>query len=193
MAQFANKQRRRSYKRHSPPRNATGQHGLLPACGPVDITHARSVDTLPAHPPPEDGEAATVQSCICELPSNKNSTSPQPGKLFASTLRGLGSRLCFFFFLNKSPLKFIYWPCWVFVAGPRLSPAVVSRASAPWCSGFSPWRPAPLHRMAFRSCGSGAPGGQAQAWWHTGLVAPQHVRSSRAGGCTGVPCIARQL
>ena len=155
-------------------------------------THVLWTPCPPTHLPKtvrlQLSRAASVSSHrikIAHLHSQESSLHPHSG-VWAPDF-------AFFFFFNKSPLKFIYWPCWVFVAGPRLSPAAVSRASAPWCSGFSPWRPAPLHRMAFRSCGSGAPGGQAQAWWHTDLVAPQHVRSSRAGGCTGVPCIARQL
>lgn len=97
MARFVHRWRRRRRKRRSPPRNSTGRRGLLiPGC--ADITHARSVDTLLAHLPPKDGEVGTVQSCVCELSSNKNSTSPQPGKLFAPTLRSLGSRLGFVFF-----------------------------------------------------------------------------------------------
>ena len=38
-------------------------------------------------------------------------------------------------------------------------------------------------------------GSRAQAWqlWHTGLVAPQHVGSSRTRARTRVPCIGRQI
>ena len=32
---------------------------------------------------------------------------------------------------------------------------------------------------------------QAQELWHMGLVAPQHVESSRTRDCTCVPCIGR--
>ena len=34
---------------------------------------------------------------------------------------------------------------------------------------------------------------QAQQLWHTGLVAPRHVGSSRTRACTHVPCIGRQI
>lgn len=101
MARFVNRRRRRRRKRRSPPGNSTGQRGLLiPGCA--------DVDTLLAHPPPKDGEAGTVQSCVCELSSNKTSTSPRPGKLFAPTLRGLGSRLGFGFVFFKINLFEIY-------------------------------------------------------------------------------------
>ena len=35
--------------------------------------------------------------------------------------------------------------------------------------------------------------GQAQQLWHTGLVAPQHVGSSRTRARTHVPCIGRRI
>ena len=124
IALFANKQRRRRRKCRSPPRNTTGQHSLLiPGC--ADITHARSVDTLLAHPLPKAGEvgpsgAASVSSHrtkIAHLHGQESSLHPHSG-VWAGF---------FFFFFNQSLLKFIYWLCWVFAAGPGLSPAAVSR------------------------------------------------------------------
>lgn len=86
IALFANKQRRRRRKCRSPPRNTTGQHSLLiPGC--ADITHARSVDTLLAHPLPKAGEvgpsrAASVSSHrtkIAHLHGQESSLHPHSG------------------------------------------------------------------------------------------------------------------
>ena len=70
------------------------------------------------------------------------------------------------------------------------------------CEGFLQlWRVgATLHHGARASryrglscCGAQAPDAQAQQLWLTGLVAPQHVRSSQTRARTRVPCISRQI
>ena len=96
------------------------------------------------------------------------------------------SGICSFFF-NIYILKFIYfWLHWVFVAVRRLSLVAESVGySLLWCSGFS------LRCfLLLRSTGSRA---QAQQLWRTGLVAPQHVGSSRTRARTRVPCIGRWI
>ena len=59
---------------------------------------------------------------------------------------------------------------------------------------------ATLHRGARAShyrglirCGAQAPDAQAQQLRPTGLAAPRHVGSSRAGARTRVPCIGRRI
>ena len=103
--------------------------------------------------------------------------------------------------------SFIYlWLCWVFVAVHRLSLAVVSRGySSLQCAGFSLswllllWSMG-FRRAGFSSCGSWAQQlwlvgsrAQAQQLWCKGLVAPQHVGSSRARVQTCVPSIGRRI
>ena len=70
------------------------------------------------------------------------------------------------------------------------------------CAGFLQLRlaGATLHRGARAShcrspshCGAQAPDAQAQQLWLTGLVALQHVGSSRTGARPRVPCIGRRI
>ena len=46
---------------------------------------------------------------------------------------------------------------------------------------------------AFSCCRAQSLGTQAQQLWHMGLVAPQHVGSSRSRDRTHVPCIGRRI
>ena len=82
---------------------------------------------------------------------------------------------------------FIYfWLCWVFVAARGLSLVAASGGySSLRCVRFSlRW----LHLL--RNTGSRA---QAQKLWHTDLVAPRHVGSSRTRDRTRVPCIGKWI
>ena len=75
----------------------------------------------------------------------------------------------------------------VFVAALRLSLVVVSGGyTSLWCTGFSLLWLLLLNSTGFRVHGL-------QQLWHTGLVALQHVKSSRTMGQTHVPCIDRQI
>ena len=58
------------------------------------------------------------------------------------------------------------------------------------CAGFSLRWLLLLWSTGSRRAGSR---GQAQQLWHTGLVAPQHVGSSRTRDRTHVPCIGRRM
>ena len=116
-------------------------------------------------------------------------------------------RKILFFFLQIYFILFIYfWLCWVFVAVPGLSLVVASRGhSSMRCTGFSLWWLLLLwsigsRHMGFSSCGVQAQQlwlmgcrAQAQELWRTGLVALQHVRSSRTRPWTRVPCIGRRI
>ena len=102
---------------------------------------------------------------------------------------------------------FIYFRLhWVFVAAHRLSLVAASRGhSSSWCLGFSLqclllWQSTGSRHMGFSSCGTQAQ----QLWftgsrvetqqlWHVGLVAPQHMGSSRTRTRTRVPCIGRRI
>ena len=109
-----------------------------------------------------------------------------------------------FFFLIY---KFIYfWLCWVFIAACRLSLLAVSGVySLLRCAGFSlRWvlllQSTGSRHVSFSSCGTQAQqswltGSRAQArqLWHMGLVALQHVGSSRTRARTHVPCIGRRI
>ena len=98
--------------------------------------------------------------------------------------------------------KFIYFRLrWVFVAVCRLSLVVASGGySSLLCAGFSLWWLLLLQSTGFSSCGTWAQQlwlagsrAQAQQLWHTGLVAPWHVGSSRTRARTSVPCIGRWI
>ena len=117
-------------------------------------------------------------------------------------------KLCtLYFFLNLFNL-FIY----LFLAAlglrccRRLSLVAVSEGySSFWCAGFSlRWlllfRSTGSRCTGFSSCGTRGQQlwlvgsrAQAQQLWHTGLVAPQHVGSSRTRTRTRVPCIGRRI
>ena len=95
--------------------------------------------------------------------------------------------------------KFIYlfiyfWLRWVFAAAHRLSLVAASGGySSLWCVGFSLWwllllQSTGSRRLGFSSCGT-----RAQQLWHTGLVAPRYVGSSRTRDQTHVSCIGRQI
>ena len=118
----------------------------------------------------------------------------------------LGHKILFFFFFNKFIYLFYFWLLRVFVAARGLSLVVASGGySSLWCAGFSlQWllllRSTGSRRMGFSSCGAQAQllwlagsKAQAQYLWHTGLVAPQHVGSSRIRAQTRVPCIGRRI
>ena len=114
----------------------------------------------------------------------------------------------FFFEINLFILLFIYyfWLCWVFVAVPRLSLVVANGGcSSLRCASFSLqwllllWSTG-SRCTGFSSCGTQAQQlwlmastAQAQQLWCTGLVAPQHVGSSRTRAGTHVPCIGRRI
>ena len=101
---------------------------------------------------------------------------------------------------------FIFWLHWVFVAVCGLSLVALSGGySLLRCAGFSLqwllllWSTGSRH-AGFSSCGMWAQQlwlagcrAQAQQLWHMGLVAPQHVGSSRTRARTRVPCIGRWI
>ena len=98
---------------------------------------------------------------------------------------------CFVLFFN-----FFFWLCWVFVAVHRLSLVVASGGySLLHCMGFSLRWLVLLQSIGSRCAGFSSCGMQAQLWllWPSGLVAPQHVGSSRTRGQTRVPCIGRWI
>ena len=103
--------------------------------------------------------------------------------------------ILFYYVLKINLFLLIYfWLCQVFVAARRLSLVAASGGySSLWCAGFSLQWLLLLHSTgsrctAFSSCGT-----QAQQLWHTGLVAPRHVGSSRTRARTRVPCIGRRI
>ena len=102
---------------------------------------------------------------------------------FESTLNCTGSLYCFLVFLIY--VLFFGWAVslllhagflWLQWTGPTLH----CGARASHCSGFS-------------CCRIQALGRRLQQLWHTGLVAPQHVESSRTRDWTHVPCIGGQI
>ena len=111
------------------------------------------------------------------------------------------------FFLNKFIYLFYFWLRWVFVAARGLSLVAASGGySLLRCAGFSLWwllllQSTGSRRTGFSSCGTWASvavacglsscGMRAQQLWHTGLVAPWHVGSSRTRAQTRVPCLGR--
>ena len=116
------------------------------------------------------------------------------------TSRPCGSFFPFFFF------SIYFWLHWVFIAERQLSLAVASGGySSLRCTGFSlRWllllRSTGSRRVGFSTCSTWArqlwlAGSrvQAQQLWCTGLVAPQHVGSSRTRARTLVPCIGRWI
>ena len=118
------------------------------------------------------------------------------------------SNLSIFFFVNLFLFiyLFIFWLRWVFVVAHGLSLVAASRghSSLP-CAGFSlRWllllRSTGSRRTGFSSCRTWtqqlwltSSRAQAQQLWYTGLVAPQHVGSSRTRARTPVPCIGRWI
>ena len=136
-------------------------------------------------------------------------------QLFVFLLSFLQPSTTLFFFLLISAFffnKFIYflfiyfWLHWVLVAVHKLSLVEESGGySSLQCLGFSlRWllflRSTGSRRTGFHSCGTWAQQlwftgsrAQAQQLWHMGLVAPQHVGSSRSRDRTRVPCIGRQI
>ena len=100
----------------------------------------------------------------------------------------------FSFFKNLFILFIYFCLHWVFIAVCGLSLVVASRGcSSLWCAGFSlRWLlllpSTGSRRTGFSSCGMGA-----QQLWYTGLVAPQHVGSSRTKARICVPCNGRQI
>ena len=96
----------------------------------------------------------------------------------------------FFFFFN-----FIYfWLLWVFVAVRGLSLVAVSGGySSLWCTGFLLWWLLLLRSNGSRHAGFSSCSTRAQQLRHAGLVAPQHVGSSRTRDRTCVPCVDRRI
>ena len=113
------------------------------------------------------------------------------------------------FFFNNFLNLFIYfyfWLPWVFVAACGLFSGCVE-----WgllfvavCGLLIGWllllQSTGSRRVGFSSCGTWAQQlwltgsrAQAQKLWHTGLVAPRHVGSSRTRARTRVPCTGRQI
>lgn len=98
--------------------------------------------SLLAHPLPKDGEVGPSRAA--SVSSHRTKIAHLHGQESSCThTQGFGLRLGFvFFFFNKSLLKFIYWLCWVFAAGPWLSPAAVEQGllnrGVPVCCGGSP-------------------------------------------------------
>ena len=89
---------------------------------------------------------------------------------------------------------FYFWLHWVFVAACRLSLVVVSRGySSLWCAGFSLWWLLLLRSTGSWCAGFSSCGTWAQFLWRMGLVAPQHLGSSRTRARIRVPCIGRQI
>ena len=127
-------------------------------------------------------------------------------KLSHSSLMLCSFFLQSFFFINLFYIFIYFWLHWVFIAACGLSLVVASRGySLLQCAGFSLWWLLLLQSMGsrhagFSSCGMWAQQlwltgsrAQAQQLWRTGLVAPQHVGSSRTRVRTRVPCIGRQI
>ena len=89
---------------------------------------------------------------------------------------------------------FFFWLCWVFIAACGLSLIVASRCySSLQCVGFSLWWFLLLRSTGSRLVGFSSCSVWAQQLWHTGLVAPQRVRSSQTRARTRVPCIGRRI
>ena len=61
------------------------------------------------------------------------------------------------------------------------------------CAGFSLRWLLLLQSMGSRHVGFSSCGTQAQQLWRMGLVAPQHVGSSRTGAWTRIPCTGRWI
>ena len=103
---------------------------------------------------------------------------------------------CFAFFfgcVGSSLLQAGFLQLW------RAGATLCCSMRASYCGGFSLQSTDSRH-TGFSSCGSWAQQlwltgsrAQAQQLWHTGLVAPQHVGSSRTRARTHVPCIGRQI
>ena len=89
---------------------------------------------------------------------------------------------------------FFFWLRWVYIVAHRLSLVVASRGySSLWYAVFSLWWLLLLRSMGSRHAGFSSCSTWAQQLWHTGLVAPQHVGSSRTRDRTHVPCIGRRI
>ena len=115
----------------------------------------------------------------------------------------LGKLICILFFL----ILFIFWLCWVFVAARGLSLVAASGGySSLQCTCFSlQWLltcgARALECAGFSSCSAWAQqlwraGSRAhglQQLWHTGIVAPRNVGSSRTRDRIRVPCIGRRI
>ena len=112
----------------------------------------------------------------------------------------------YIFLINLFILFIYFWLHWVFVAVCGLSLVAESGGhSSLQCPGFSlRWllllRSTGSRHAGVSSCGTRAQqlwlvGSrvQAQQLWHTGLVAPRHVGSSRTRARTRVPCVGRQV
>ena len=110
-------------------------------------------------------------------------------------------------FLKNLFILFTYfWLHWVFVLCTgflqlrRAGTPLRCSARASHCSGFSccgAWalgaRASVVIAHGLSSCGSQASRAQAQQLWCMGLVALQHVGSSRTRDRTRVPCIGRRI
>ena len=104
--------------------------------------------------------------------------------------------------LKKIILFIYFWLIWVFFAAHGLSLAVDALHCGVWacpCGGSScrrtQARGTRLQKLQHVAQQLQLPGcrAQAQQLWHTGLVAPQHVGSSRIRGQTRVSCNGRGI
>ena len=96
-------------------------------------------------------------------------------------------------------LFFYFWLSWVFVVVLGLSLVVaIGGYSLLRCAGFSLrwllllWSMG-SRRVGFSSCSTRVVEHRPQQLWRTGLVALQHVGSSRTRARTHVPCIGRRI
>ena len=89
---------------------------------------------------------------------------------------------------------YLFWLRWVFVAARGLSlVATIGAYSSLWCMGFSLRWLLLLWSTGSRCVGFSSCSMRAQQLWLAGLVAPQHVGSSRTRDRTHVPCIGRWI
>ena len=110
------------------------------------------------------------------------------------------------FFFKYFIYSFIFWLRWVFIAVCGLSLVAASGGySLLWCEGFSlQWllllQSTGSRHVGFSSCGTrtqylwlAGSRAQNQQLWRMGLVALQHIGSSRTRDRTRVPCIGRRI
>ena len=140
-----------------------------------------------------------LSSCLEKSPVYKSCEKDKARKL------GFWKAL-FYYYLQLINSFIYFWLRRVFVAVCGLSLVAASGGYPSLrCAGFSlRWRlllrSTGSRRAGFSSCSTWAQQlwlmgsrAQAQQLWHTGLVAPRHVGSSRIRAQTRVPCIVRQI
>ena len=104
------------------------------------------------------------------------------------------TRLFFFIFLNKSIYQavLVFIAVWAFLSLQRVGAVLWLLCTGSHCNRFSCVAQT-LGCMGFSSRGCWASSALAQQLWHMGLVASQHVGSSRTRDQTSVPCIGRWI